>query len=619
MPSLVHPTGRIASHAGVLPAGGRHLHDRRRHALTAPVLSARADAAAGVGGGRAAAGPVEHRGGGPSRVARPAGTRRGSQARTGRRRRRAPAGAAGAGGPDAARHADRVPGQRSDGPGALQPVPRQPAQPAAPGRLHLGGVRAPLARGRAAGRSGVLPLRIRRPLQSQHVADRLRHGDAEGQPGRPAARARYRHRGHFRAVRAAAVGTQRAEPAGRHPAPAGVFRWPHPDHAQPAARPRDRRAGHRHPPAAAGGIGPVGPGAGRLPRAHLRRHRQRAPLLRFRRARSRRHPHAAAPPGHRRPAVAHRDAAAPTTTGTGAAAGPAGRGRHHQSAAGRAGVVAGQHPATGRVAGRTDEPALSRKRTALPRPQRTAARAGPAGRCARRPHRLRQPGGAAAPGRPDRTAAVGAVLRSAAAAPRPRRRHHRQRLGQPGSRAAQPRRRSLLGQRLDRARRHGGTGAPADGRHGHLRTARADRTPQLPGDPRRADRAVQPPRVRASRRGSPQRAQGPRGVRSLRTAVHRPGPVQADQRRVRPHGRRPAAGATGAGHAPAAARWRRAGAPGRRRIRPDGLPRGCRGRARAGRTPARVHRGADVRLAGPHLHRQRQHRRGGGGPTGAHA
>ena len=57
------------------------------------------------------------------------------------------------------------------------------------------------------------------------------------------------------------------------------------------------------------------------------------------------------------------------------------------------------------------------------------------------------------------------------------------------------------------------------------------------------------------------------GGRRGSIAVHRPGSVQADQRHVRAHGRRPVADPAGAGHARATARRRRARAAGRRRIR----------------------------------------------------
>ena len=200
---------------------------------------------------------------------------------------------------------------------------------------------------------------------------------------------------------------------------------PTPDIAQPATRARDRRARHRHAPAAAGRNRTGGIGAGGLPRARLRRNRAGASVLRLRYAGRDRIADAGAATGFRWPAMAHRDGTPPAADGSRPAPDHPCRWRRHQPAAGRAGVVAGHHAAACHDAGRTDEPrASARARCASARstnccrrwccwPTRAMA-------ASSTPTRRRASAWAIRP-----AAAVGAVRRSAAAAPRPRRRCHR--------------------------------------------------------------------------------------------------------------------------------------------------------------------------------------------------
>ena len=103
--------------------------------------------------------------------------------------------------------------------------------------------------------------------------------------------------------------------------------------------------------------------------------------------------------------------------------------------------------------------------------------------------------------------------------------------------------------------------APDDGgrrldRHvrGDHRTAPRRGEDQLPGAPRRPDRAAQPPVVPIAAGRADCFGQSAR--RELRAVVHRPRSLQGGQRHARPPGRRPASGGGVEAVAELRARWR---------------------------------------------------------------
>ena len=138
------------------------------------------------------------------------------------------------------------------------------------------------------------------------------------------------------------------------------------------------------------------------------------------------------------------------------------------------------------------------------------------------------------------------------------------------------------------------------------RAARPHAADVLPGEPRRAHRSRQPPRVRAPpRRGARDRARRPPGPRDV---LPGPRPVQGRQRHQRPPGGRQHAARGGRADPRGGARFRHGRAPRRRRVRrPAGRLPARQGAPDRGRRPARDRR-VPVRVEGPHFQRRRQHR-----------
>ena len=279
-----------------------------------------------------------------------------------------------------ARRADGIPGQRPHGSGAVLPVQREPAlaHPPAWSRRH----RLRPSSGRS-GRSWAHRLCLPADVTGarQRIPARLQYDPAEGEPAGPAARPRCGCRHRFRTVPVASAVGRRQAAYGHHRTPAGVLAWLHSRFGGDAACARNRIAGGQPAVGCAGPGCPARAGAGAIPGADPG-HGWGIDRCLFRLGHGHRgqRGHLPADAGVRRSSLATAAAAAPGPAGYRAHAHRGDRGGGHQLVAGPVAVVADDHAAARVGAGQQHERALWRKRSPFPHAQRTAARAGVAGR-----------------------------------------------------------------------------------------------------------------------------------------------------------------------------------------------------------------------------------------------